>query len=116
MIEFTKRKQEDCAMRVFSIRPFMEAARKYPQDRDAIMDVFRALDKGHFDTPEKLRAAFPSLDNFKYKDKWYVIDIGGNSLRLMAMIIFENETVLVRHIVTHAEYDKLCAKGRKGEL
>ena len=80
------------------------------------MDVFKVLDKGHYETPEKLKAAFPSLDNFRYKDKWYVIDIGGNSLRLLAMIIFENETVLVRHIVTHAEYDKLCAKGRKGAL
>jgi len=103
-------------MRVFSIRPFREAAIRYPNDRDAIMDVFKVLDKGHYETPVKLKAVFPSLDNFKYKDKWYVIDIGGNSLRLLAMIIFENETVLVRHIVTHTEYDKLCAKGRKGAL
>ena len=97
-------------MRVFSVRPFREAERKYPQDREAIKDIYRALSKGVYRTPEELKSDFPSLDNFKPKDKWYVIDIGGNNLRLMAMIVFENNTFLVRHIVTHAEYDKLCKK------
>ena len=34
---------------------------------------------------------FPTLDNFKYKDKRYVIDIGGNNLRIMAMVLFKNQ-------------------------
>jgi len=53
------------------------------------------------------------LDNFKYRDKWYVIDIGGNKLRIMALIFFRNQKFYVKHIVTHAEYDKLCNKYRK---
>jgi len=39
-----------------------------------------------------------------------VIDIGGNSLRLIAFIEFRDNRVFVKHIVTHVEYDKLCKK------
>jgi mRNA interferase HigB len=52
----------------------------------------------------------------KYKDKWWVIDIGGNNLRLLAFIEFRDQRMYVKHIVTHSEYDKLCefyAKGKK---
>lgn len=90
----------------------MEACVKYPNDRVAIMDAYRVLSANTFETPDQLRQLFPSLDNFKYKDKWWVIDIGGNNLRLLAFIQFLNNRFYVKHIVTHAEYDKLCQKYR----
>ncbi|WP_332216051.1 type II toxin-antitoxin system HigB family toxin [Vibrio vulnificus] len=37
----------------------------------------------------------------------YVIDIGGNKLRLMAYIEFTQGRFYVKYIVTHAEYDKI---------
>lgn len=103
-------------MHVVRKRPFEEAAKKYSKDRIAIMDTYRALKTGRFDSPEELKKEFPTLDNFKYKDKWYVIDIGGNNLRIMAMVLFTNQKFYVKHIVTHAEYDKLCRRYRKGEI
>ena len=60
-----------------------------------------------------MKNVYPSLDNFKYKDKWYVLDIGGNNLRLMTFIEFRDNRMFVKHIVPHAEYDKLCAKYAK---
>lgn len=90
----------------------MEACVKYPNDRVAIMDAYRVIKSNTFETPDQLRQLFPSLDNFKYKDKWWVIDIGGNNLRLLAFIQFLNNRFYVKHIVTHAEYDKLCQKYR----
>ncbi|MBB1440939.1 type II toxin-antitoxin system HigB family toxin, partial [Shewanella sp. SG41-4] len=56
---------------------------------------------------------FGSLDNFKYKDKWWIIDIGGNNLRMLAFIEFRHNRIYVKHIVTHKEYDLLCKKYRK---
>nr|AKN39095.1 Putative cytoplasmic protein [Vibrio genomosp. F6] len=58
-------------------------------------------------TPDELKLLFPSLDNFKYKDKWYVIDIGGNTLRLIAFIEFIGGKCFIKHTVTHAEYDHI---------
>ena len=92
---------------------FDEAGEKFPNEKNAIRDGCNTLKKGTFNTPEELRQLFPSLDNFKYKDRWYVIDIGGNKLRIMALIFSTNQKFYVKHIVTHAEYDKLCNKYRK---
>ncbi len=59
---------------------------------------------------------FPSLDNFKHRKHWWVIDIGGNNLRLIAAIQFVHQRVYVKHIVVHAEYDRLNSRYAKGEL
>lgn len=101
-------------MHVISIKPFQEAAEKYPNHSNAIMDVYRVLRKANFNSPEEMRKIFPSLDNFKYKDKWWIINIGGNNLRLMAFIQFVQNRMYVKHILTHSEYDKLCERYRKG--
>jgi mRNA interferase HigB len=103
-------------MHVISKRPFVEAARKYPNDAESIMATHRVLEKGQFETPEALRAVFPSLDNFKHKDKWWVIDIGGNNLRLLMAIQFVCQRIYVKFIVPHSEYDKLTDKAKRGRL
>lgn len=100
-------------MHVISRKPFNEAIRKYPNDAIAIESAYKTLRNGIFPTPLELKAVFPSLDNFRYKDKWWVIDIGGNNLRLLAFIEFRDNRMYVKHIVTHAEYDKLCKKYAK---
>lgn len=105
-------------MNVISKRPFRDAARKYPNERSALLEMFRVLRNMDFHTPDELRAVFPSLDNFRYKDKWWVLDVGGNKLRVIAFIQFVNRRMYIKHIVNHAEYDKLTdiyrrAKDRK---
>lgn len=100
-------------MHVISKKPFVEACKKYPNQCKAIMDVYRVLDKITVNTPLGMKAVFSSLDNFKYKDKWWIIDIGGNKLRMMAFIQFSHNRIYVKHIVTHAEYDKLCEQYRR---
>lgn len=100
-------------MHVISRKPFRDAAEQNPNSRVAIDDCYRVLRSGTFKTPDELRQVFPSLDNFKYQDRWWVIDISGNHLRLLAFIDFELNRLYLRHIVTHAEYDKLTKKYRK---
>ncbi len=100
-------------MNVISKRPFLDAARKYPNERPALLNMFKVLRKTDFNTPDELKAVFPSLDNFKYKDKWWVLDVGGNTLRVLAYIQFVNKRFYVKYIVDHAEYDKLTNTYRK---
>ena len=91
----------------------MEAVKKYPNHATAIEQAYLVLRRGKFNSPEVLKKIFPSLDNFKYKKKCWVIDLGGNNLRLIAFIEFRDNRLYVKHIVTHAEYDKLCKKYAK---
>lgn len=102
-------------MNVISKKPFNDAAKKYPNDRAALMEMYRVLQKTDFHSPGELKAVFPSLDNFKYKDKWWVLDVGGNNLRVIAFIQFVNKRMYVKHIVSHADYDKLTKKYIKAQ-
>lgn len=99
-------------MHIISRKPFSDACKRFPNDAQAIDNAYSLLKKGEFTSPLELKAVFKSLDNFKYKDKWWVIDIGGNNLRLLAFIEFRHNRIYVKHIVDHEEYDKLCKKYR----
>lgn len=102
-------------MHVISRKPFNDAAKLYPNDSEALGYVYTTLRNGDFSTPDELRKVFPHLDNFKYRDKWWVIDIGGNNLRLIAFIEFRDNRMYVKHIVSHSEYDKLTEKYRRNK-
>lgn len=103
-------------MHVISQQPFKDAAAKYPKYADAIMNTYQVLKQGQYSSPGELKTVFKTLDNFKYKDKWWVIDIAGNNIRLMAFIEFRAGRIYVKHIVNHTEYDKLCKRYAKGDL
>ena len=100
-------------MHVISRKPFNDAIKKYPNHRASIENAYKVLRKGTFKNPNKLKSIFPSLDNFKYKKKWWIIDIAGNHLRLMAFIEFKDNRMYVKHIVSHIEYDRLCKQYAK---
>lgn len=100
-------------MHVISRKPFNDAAKKFPNFAASIDSLYKSLKNNNFSTPLEMKNMYPSLDNFKYKDKWWVLDIGGNNLRLIAFIEFRDNRMFVKHIVSHAEYDKLCAKYAK---
>ena len=87
-------------MHVISKRPFNEAARTHSNHRQALEDLYRVLRKSEFSSPDEMRRMFPSLDNFKYKDKWWVIDVAGNTLRIIAFIQFVHNRMYVKHILT----------------
>ena len=94
-----------------------DAAEKYPQHKTELVALGNTIAKGYFKKPELLKAVFPSLDNFKYLDKHYVFNVGGNELRVVAMVFFESQKCYIREVMTHKEYDFFTAvhrtKGKK---
>ncbi|WP_338803254.1 type II toxin-antitoxin system HigB family toxin [Xenorhabdus griffiniae] len=100
-------------MHVISKDPFEKAARNFPNDANVIIATYKLLKEKYYENPTELMKQFPSLDNFKYRNKWWVIDIGGNNLRMIAYINFVNQRFYVKHIITHAEYNKLTKRYRE---
>lgn len=94
-------------MHVISRKPFNDAILAYPNCSVSLVDLLNILEKKTFGNPQEMRKYIPSLDNFKYRNKWWVIDVSGNNLRLIAYIDFNLQKVFVKHIVLHAEYDRL---------
>ena len=113
---YVHNKRVNVIMHVISKRPFREAMLRYPNQRQALEDLYHLLRRNVFKSPQEMKAILGSLDNFKHKDKCWIIDVGGNHLRLIAFIQFNLNRIYVKHILTHAEYDKLCKRYLRGEL
>jgi len=93
-------------MHVISRKVFTEATRSFPNDAAALDATYRTLNGNDFADPDALRAFFPGLDRMKYRAKWWVINVGGNNLRVMFFADFIAQRIFIKHVVTHAEYDK----------
>ncbi|URO00301.1 type II toxin-antitoxin system HigB family toxin [Leclercia adecarboxylata] len=94
-------------MHVVSRAPFDIATRRFPNQALALQDLYRVLKKEIYPSPDLMRKRFPSLDRMKYREKWWVIDVGGGHLRVIFFADFERGRIFIKHISTHAEYDKL---------
>ena len=72
-----------------------------------LLDTTRTLKRENYTSPDEMKKRFASLDRMKYREKWWVIDVGGGNLRVMFFADFERGKIFIKHITTHAEYDKL---------
>ncbi|WP_300725418.1 type II toxin-antitoxin system HigB family toxin [uncultured Bacteroides sp.] len=63
--------------------------------------VRQAQWKNHND----LKKDFPSADYVG--NSRYVFNISGNNYRLIAVVLFIDEVLIIRYIGTHADYDKI---------
>lgn len=64
---------------------------------------FKIVNSTDYETFVELRETFPSADMV---DDLVVFNIGGDNYRLIASIHFNRKRLYIRHILTHAEYDK----------
>ncbi|WP_149488094.1 type II toxin-antitoxin system HigB family toxin [Escherichia coli] len=98
-------------MHLITQKALKDAAEKYPQHKTELVALGNTIAKGYFKKTESLKAVFPSLD------KHYVFNVGGNELRVVAMVFFESQKCYIREVMTHKEYDFFTAvhrtKGKK---
>ncbi|PKE29934.1 addiction module toxin RelE [Rahnella sp. AA] len=93
-------------MHLITMRALAEAAVRFPQYKADLLSLGKVIEKGNFPNPAALRKVYPSLDNFKYLDKHYVINIARNDVRVIALIFFESQKFYVKGVYTHTEYDR----------
>lgn len=89
------------------LKSAFDAATRRRNQALALHDLYRVLKKEHYPSPDDMRKRFPSLDRMKYSGKWWVIDVGGGHLRGDVLLILRRGKIFIKHISTHAEYDKL---------
>jgi mRNA interferase HigB len=77
--------------------------KKHTESRMALLRWFKIVQKTEFDSFAGLRMVFPSADKVEH---WIIFNIGGNKYRLIASIHFNRRKVYIRHVLTHAEYDR----------
>jgi len=90
-------------VRVISNRKLLDFAARHPEASDPLQawrKVVEATSFGHF---AALKASFNSVDRVGL---FYVFDIGGNKFRLVTAIHFNRQMLYIRHVLTHAEYER----------
>ena len=72
-------------------------------------DWYNKTKKADWKDLVSIKQTFNSVD-FIGNDR-YVFNIGGNNIRMIAMIHFDIRTLYIRAILTHREYDNLNLSG-----
>jgi mRNA interferase HigB len=82
------------------LREFWE---KHPNAEASLRLWNKRIKKGQLQNFDELRQTFPSADQV---GNLTVFNIGGNNYRLISFIDYRYQKVFIRHVLTHAEYDK----------
>ena len=90
-------------MKLISNRALREFSEIYPQAEEPLQAWRHILERNTFQNFAELRQVFGSVD--KVGDQ-YVFNIGGNKFRLIVTMAYKIQMVWVKHVLTHAEYDK----------
>lgn len=94
-------------MHIISQKLIWEAKIKYPESSQALDGWYRVVKKNEFKHFADLKRTFNSVD--KVND-FYIFNISGNKLRLIANIHFTRQKLFIRDILTHKAYDKVNLK------
>ena len=90
-------------MHVITHRRLREFWAVHPPSQVPLAVWYKLMKKAELRSFAELRRVFPNADRVKGK---LVFNIGGNKYRLIAAIHFNRKIVFIRHMLTHAEYDR----------
>ena len=90
-------------MHVISRRKLLEAGDRHSDLIDPLDVWYRIAKKAAWKNLIEVRQQLPTAD---LVGKFVVFNIKGNAYRLIAEVFFASHVILVRHVLTHAEYDK----------
>jgi mRNA interferase HigB len=90
-------------MNVVSYKTIRKFIQKHPKARVPLDGWYNLAQKSHWEHFSALRKTCGSADIY---GKCTIFDIGGNNYRLIAKIDYQRQTIYIKSILTHAEYDK----------
>jgi len=90
-------------MRIISRRTLREFWEKHSTAQTGLLLWYQRVSDSVFQNFNDLRQVFPSADQV---GNFTVFNISGNNYRLITYIDYEYQTVFIRAVLTHAEYDK----------
>jgi len=89
-------------MRLISNRSLREFALRHPRADAPLQAWRRMIERNRFSGFADLKNLFQAVDK---AGGFFVFNVGGNKFRVIAAIHFNTQTLYVRHVFTHADYD-----------
>ncbi len=96
-------------MHVISRRTLQEAAnqKRYAGSGPGLDAWYQIARKAKWSNLEDVRRTFSAADGVTVGSNTYtVFNIGGNKFRLITKVEYRYQTIYIKHVLTHAEYDR----------
>jgi len=94
-------------MHIISRKKLLDADREHGRLATPLDAWYRTAKSAKWKSLQAVRRVYSHADAVAVGDRTYtVFNISGNSNRLIAEIFYADQTILVRHVLTHAEYEK----------
>jgi mRNA interferase HigB len=90
-------------MHVISRKRLKEAALRHPDVETALDAWFRIARRAAWNDLAEVRK---NLATAAAVEKWTVFNIKGNKYRLVTEMNYRSQRIYIRHVLTHAEYDR----------
>ncbi len=90
-------------MRIISNKALQDFAYLHPQANLPLQEWRRKIHIARINSYAELKKLFNSVDKVSH---YYVFNIAGNHYRLIAAIHFNTQTLYIRSVMTHKEYDQ----------
>lgn len=94
-------------MRIIARSKIVEYYTEQPDAKTALEEWFVKTKRAEWTCFADIRKSFNSVDNVG--NQHYVFNIKGNNHRLIAVIKYTIQTVFIRFIGTHSEYERIDA-------
>jgi mRNA interferase HigB len=91
------------AMHVISRKKLKAAAARHRALKNSLDVWFRIAKKAGWKNLADVRKTFSTADTV---GKWTIFNIKGNQYRLIAEVNYVYGRIYIRHVLTHAEYDR----------
>jgi mRNA interferase HigB len=91
-------------MRVISRKMLTEFVEQHPAAGSSVFTWYKLASNCLANDPNGLKKTFASVDYVP--PRYYVFNVGGNEVRVVATIHFNRQMLFVRHVFTHGDYDK----------
>jgi mRNA interferase HigB len=100
-------------MRIVSLKILKQFCLRHPDAVSGVRQWTQRIDTGTPRNFNEMRALFGSVD---YVPPFTIFNIAGNKYRLIATVQYTGQSVFVRWLLTHAEYDKWTKLYHQGRV
>ena len=90
-------------MHVISRKKLREYCKKHADSCDALNEWYKTTSKAQWSNLLEVQVVYPKAE---VVGGFTVFNIKGNQHRLIVDIVYPDQTVFIKYILTHSEYDK----------
>ncbi|MBW4493584.1 MAG: type II toxin-antitoxin system HigB family toxin [Oscillatoria princeps RMCB-10] len=90
-------------MHIISRKKLLDFCKQHADALSPLDEWFRTAKKAKWKHLDEVRQVYPSADGV---GNFTVFNIKGNDYRLIVSIDYESQTIFVKYVLTHADYDK----------